>query len=82
MAPSDLTCAELVELVTDYLEGRLRADERERLEAHLGDCPGCTAHVEQLRTTVALAGRLREADLPPQARADLLAAFRAWLSVA
>ena len=74
----ELSCAELVELVTDYLEGRLGAAERARFDAHLDSCPGCVAHVEQARATVRLAGRLREEDLTPAARASLLAAFRGW----
>ena len=74
----DLACAELVELVTEYLEGTLAAGDRRRFEAHLGECPHCAEYVEQVRATVALSGRLREDDLGPEARAALLAAFRGW----
>lgn len=74
----ELSCADLVELVTDYLEGRLPAAERARFEAHLGACPGCVAHLEQARAAVALAGRLEERDLSPAARDALVAAFRDW----
>ena len=53
----DLACRELVELVTDYLEDALPAAERERFAAHLADCEGCDAYVEQVRATIRLAGR-------------------------
>jgi anti-sigma factor RsiW len=49
-----MTCQELVELVTDYLEDALTPEERERFEAHLDDCPGCRAYVEQMRVTIRL----------------------------
>ena len=74
----DLTCAELVELVTEYLEGSLAADRRAILEAHLLDCEGCVNYIDQMRTTIALAGRLREGDVPPEVEATLVRAFRGW----
>jgi anti-sigma factor RsiW len=74
----DLTCRELVELVTDYLEGGLPPAERARFEAHLADCPGCTTYLEQMRQTIRLLGRLTEADVAPQALEELLRVFRAW----
>lgn len=75
---TELSCKELVELVTDYLEGALSPDERARFGAHLGECRGCTAHVEQLRDTVRVAGTLAEESLSPAARDSLLAAFADW----
>ena len=54
----DLTCRELVELVTDYLEGALSLAERHRFEGHLGTCRVCPRYVEQLRTTVRVLGKL------------------------
>jgi hypothetical protein len=74
----DLTCRELVELVTDYLEGTLTLDERRRFEHHLGECRVCPRYVEQLRTTIRVLGRLGEDDVPEPARSALLEAFRAW----
>lgn len=73
-----LTCQELVELVTDYLEGRLGPQERARFEAHIEICPGCDAYLEQMRTVVRLAGRLPQESLSTPARDALLAAFRDW----
>ena len=52
----DLTCRELVELVTDYLDGALPAAERMRFESHMAACEGCERYVEQIRATIALAG--------------------------
>jgi predicted anti-sigma-YlaC factor YlaD len=75
-----MDCQSLVELVTDYLEGALTAQERARVEAHLADCDGCTAYLEQMRTTIRLTGRLREEQIPPEARRPLLEAFRSWRS--
>lgn len=80
MTTPDLTCAELVELVTDYLEGVLPPEERIRFERHLTICPGCVRYVEQFRRTVALTGTLREEDISSAARDELLAQFRNWKS--
>jgi anti-sigma factor RsiW len=73
-----VSCAEVVELVTDYLEGALPADEAALFEQHLNFCDGCVWYVDQLRTTVAAAGRVEEEDLPAETRERLLAAFRDW----
>jgi anti-sigma factor RsiW len=78
MAIEDLTCQELVELVTAYIEGALPEDERARFDAHLAICPGCTRYIEQMRQTIRLLGALTEAGISPQARDDLLGAFRRW----
>jgi anti-sigma factor RsiW len=74
----ELSCQELVELVTAYLEGELPAPERDRFDAHLRECEGCDAYVEQMRETIALAGRLGEETIAAEARDRLLAAFRDW----
>jgi len=75
-----LSCQELVELVTDYAENTLTAKDRERFEAHLVTCEGCRIYVEQLKATVAAVGRLRPEDLSPDAEQALLEAFRNWSS--
>ena len=74
----DLTCQELVELVTDYLEGALSAQQRARFEDHLSKCTGCRNYLAQMRQTIKLAGKLSEESLTPQARDDLLGVFRNW----
>ena len=75
---TEMACQELVELVTEYLEGVLPPAELARFEAHLLECDDCPMYVEQLRTTIRLTGRLAETDLSPGARTALLAHFRAW----
>ena len=71
----DLACRELVELVTDYLEDALPATERERFEAHLEECEGCSVYVEQIRTTIELTGHARALERRPEITA-LLTMFR------
>jgi anti-sigma factor RsiW len=73
-----LSCQELVELVTDYLEGVLDERHRRAFDAHLAECDGCTAYVEQLRTTIRITGTITPDDLTPEAEAALLQAFRDW----
>ena len=73
-----LTCAQVVELVTDYLEGGLSEADRARFEAHLSGCDGCTNYLDQIRVTIAVVGRVHEDDLSAEAKAGLLAAFRGW----
>jgi hypothetical protein len=73
-----LTCQEVVELVNDYLESALPAEEAELFEQHLNFCDGCVTYLEQVRTTVEVVGRLREGDVPDATREKLMAAFRDW----
>ena len=75
-AMHSLSCREIVELVTDYLEGDLDADTSTALEAHLDLCPGCARYVEQIRETVATLGDVSADNLSATAQADLLDAFR------
>jgi anti-sigma factor RsiW len=74
----EMNCQTLVELVTDYLEGTLPERDRERLEAHLAVCEGCTRYLAQIRATIRLTGMLRPEDLTPEARDALLEVYRAW----
>jgi anti-sigma factor RsiW len=73
-----LSCQELVELVTDYLEGALDDRELRAFEGHLAGCDGCTEYVEQLRATIRIVGTLSPDDLTPDAEAALMQAFRGW----
>ena len=73
-----MACQELVELVTDYLEDRLPADDRARFEAHIAECEYCAAYLDQMRQTVHTLGRIEEESLSDGAREALLAAFRTW----
>lgn len=73
-----LVCQEVVELVTDYLEGSLSRAERRRFEAHLADCPHCTEYLAQMRATIRLTGRLEPDDLTEEMREDLGELYRRW----
>ena len=79
MSVDDLACQELVELVTDYLEGRLPLGERRRFEHHLGECEPCVDYVEQMRETIRLVARSAAADPERLPGVELLLdAFRDW----
>ena len=78
MSASELTCRELVDLVTDYLEDALPHHERLRFENHLAECVGCQRYLHHIRLTIATVGHLREEDLPAMARDNLLSVFRTW----
>ena len=74
-----LDCDELVELVTEYLDGALDAVTERRVTDHLALCDGCTTYVEQFRTTVDGLGHLpaeHVAELSEPTRDALLTAFR------
>jgi predicted anti-sigma-YlaC factor YlaD len=76
----ELTCSQIVELITDYLEGGLSAEDRERFEEHLGFCDPCVTYFDQMRETIVTVGRLGADDdgLSPELQEDLLRAFRDW----
>jgi anti-sigma factor RsiW len=78
--PDDLSCKELVELVTAYFEDELSPELRTRFEMHLSYCAPCRVYLAQMRETVKLAGQLSEASLPPGSKEALLKAFRGWKS--
>jgi anti-sigma factor RsiW len=73
-----LSCQELVELVTEYLDNALPPEERARFEAHIAECDDCTGYLDQIRVTIALTGTLVPEQLDPAAEAALLQAFRDW----
>jgi anti-sigma factor RsiW len=73
-----MTCQELVELVTEYLEGTLPHADRARFDDHLQECRYCVTYVEQMRITIDALGALDETQLSPAARDALLSAFRDW----
>ncbi len=76
--PDDLSCQELVELVTEYLEGTLSPTVRTRFEMHLCYCDWCRVYLRQMRDTAGLARRLTEETLPPEGKEALIRAFRGW----
>lgn len=73
-----LTCAEMVEQITDYLEGVLPPDDIARFRTHLTSCDGCEAYLEQVHTTLrALRGTPDEV-LSPETESAIIGAFRQW----
>jgi anti-sigma factor RsiW len=76
LRPDPLICQELVELVTDYLDGALSRRDRRRMEKHLSACEGCAAYLESVRATVRTLGELPGEPADPEVRQHLLAAFR------
>ena len=75
-----ISCQELVELVTDYLEGALEPADLRRFEEHIADCGKCTEYLAQLRATIEVTGRITSGDISPEAESALLDAFRGWLA--
>ncbi len=75
---NELVCRQVVELVSDYLEGALSRNDRRRFEAHLAGCPNCTAYLAQMQATIRATGRLEPEDLSPEAQNELTALFRHW----
>lgn len=74
----ELTCKELVELVTGYLDGTLPARQRRRFEAHIAACDRCTAYLAQMEMIIRITGALAEEDVRGEQKAVLLSAFRDW----
>lgn len=73
----ELTCQELVELVTDYFDGALPPAERARFDAHLDECEACRIYLEQMRATIAAVQSSRELEGREEVGA-LLQTFRDW----
>ena len=79
MASEDsLSCQEVVELVTGYLENTLISDMYERFEQHIADCPGCTNYVQQVRLTIDMLHQLAQEPAFPRTKQELLRFFRNW----
>lgn len=72
---STIVCQQWVELVTDYLEGALPPRLHRAVDRHLANCPHCREYLEQMRRTIAVAGRLHEEDLPDDVMDALTRAF-------
>ncbi len=73
-----LACKEVVELVTDYLEGVLLPEQRAQLEEHLADCPGCRNYIEQVRLTISMLHHLAQESVFPETKEELLVLFQQW----
>jgi anti-sigma factor RsiW len=75
-----VTCRQVVELMTDYIEGTLSAADRARFEEHIAGCDGCRAYLAQLRTTKQVVGQLADEPIPESVETELIKAFRNWRS--
>ena len=73
---ADLTCQELVELVTDYLDGALDEETADRFQRHVSLCPGCTTYLDQMRETASVLGKIPVETLSEEMQAALLDTFR------
>ncbi|HUB72960.1 MAG TPA: zf-HC2 domain-containing protein [Solirubrobacteraceae bacterium] len=74
----ELACQEMVELITDYLEGALPRAQRRRFEAHIAGCPHCSEYLRQMRATIELTGELRAEDMTPAMREEFTELYRRW----
>ena len=74
----DLECRQVVEAVTDYLEGAMAPRDRLRFDHHLALCEGCQEYLDQLRAVIRVVGRPMVDAVPPGTMAGLLRAFRDW----
>ena len=73
-----VTCQEVVELVSDYLDGALEPEEASLFEQHINFCDGCEWYLDQMRRTISTVGRITEEEVPAETREKLLSAFREW----
>lgn len=78
VAPGRLSCRDLVELITDYLEDALPPSRRDRFEEHLRACEGCAAYLDQMRVLLSVVGHLREEWIAEPTRGRLLEALAEW----
>lgn len=76
--PREMSCREVVELITDYIEGTMPADDRRRFDAHLDECPYCVTYLAQMRQTIEALGEIPVDSIAPERRDRLVAAFRGW----
>ena len=76
--PADVTCREVVELVSEYLGHALSVEDRTRFDAHLETCAPCTTYLEQIKAVLSAASALGKAPTPPEVEHELLALFERW----
>jgi anti-sigma factor RsiW len=78
MSEQALTCHEVIELLSNYIDDALSPADRRRVDEHLALCDGCATYLEQMRDTIRLSGMVTEEQVPEDEKAALLAAFRDW----
>ena len=74
----NLSCQDLTDLITDYLEGCLSLTDKIRFQIHLGLCIGCRTYLSQMKTTIETLGQLPPEPMPDHVRDELMARFRNW----
>ncbi|HUJ27326.1 MAG TPA: zf-HC2 domain-containing protein [Myxococcales bacterium] len=77
LLPEELTCRQVVEVITDYLERRMSLKDRTRFEQHVVTCVGCTSYLRQMKQAIALAGAAKD-PVDAKAQDELLRLFRGW----
>ncbi len=75
---NELSCQEVVELVTDYLEQALLPETQSHFEEHVATCPGCNTFLKQVQQTIMMLRKLSEQEMFPETKQDLLETFRTW----
>lgn len=78
LSEDELSCQQVVELVTDYLENSLLPEMRKRLEEHVAECPGCENYIEQMQLTIDMLYQIARASAFPTTKQELLQLFRDW----
>ncbi|MEU3922322.1 anti-sigma factor [Streptomyces sp. NPDC002659] len=73
-----MNCIDFVELVTEFLDGALSSEDERRFIEHLAECPGCENYLDHFRQTIATTGELTPDNISPDARQQLLTAFKDW----
>lgn len=73
-----LSCKEIAEAITDYLEGALPIGHRIRFHMHLGMCVGCRNYLKQMKYTIQTLGKLPSEPIPPEVKDELVRRFRNW----
>lgn len=78
LTSNKLTCKEVVELVTDYLEEALLPETEAQFEEHVASCPGCTIYLQQVRQTISMLQKLTQEPAFPETKEELLQIFQEW----
>ena len=73
-----LSCKEITEIITDYLEGRMSFTDRMRFQMHVGMCKHCRAYLRQMKATIGSLGQLPDEPMPTDVRDEMRKRFAAW----
>ncbi len=73
-----LSCQQITEIITDYLEGRMSFADRIRFQMHVGMCKHCRAYLRQMKATIGSLGQLPDEPIPADVRDEMRKRFAAW----